>query len=225
MLAIETTSSKPPRLQRPPNPRRRLRPNHWTSKIRIRTLTLMLLTFSRKSINEVPAVESTESTTEGQNSTTDEDTNHVTNNNTHETRPVPMFEALKQPEHIDRWNTHTPEVAAEVADSAALLDLPTPEPEASDELVDDTEAELPLAISDIAEKAAEADIAAEVADTAETLDADEASQIQLELLALMRIDILIERDWIEDRTVVCSPCTGFCRRCCRSRRYCRSPGR
>lgn len=150
----------------------------------------MLLTFSRKSINEVPAVESTESTTEGQNSTTDEDTNHVTNNNTHETRPVPMFEALKQPEHIDRWNTHTPEVAAEVADSAALLDLPTPEPEASDELVDDTEAELPLAISDIAEKAAEADIAAEVADTAETLDADEASQIQLELLALMRIDIL-----------------------------------
>lgn len=135
---------------------------------------LMVLTLTRKHIPEVPAVEPTEPSTEEVNNTANEGTHHATSDDTQEARHVPMVEALRQPEHIDRWNTHTPEVAAEVADSAALLDLPTPEPEASDELVK-TEAEPPSAIADIAEKAAEADIAAEVADTAESLDVDEAS--------------------------------------------------
>lgn len=38
-------------------------------------------------------------------------------------------DALKQSEHIHRWESSTPEIADEVADSAALLDPPTPIPE------------------------------------------------------------------------------------------------
>lgn len=183
----------------------------------------MLLTLARKHMNEIPATEPTESTIEGQNNTTAGGTQH--NNDTHESRPVPAFKALRQLEHIDRWNTHTPEVAAEVADSAALLDLPTPEPEASDDLVGETEAELPSAVADIAEKAAEADIAAEVTDSAETFDVDEASQIQLSCLLPSLLTSYTVQDSIEDRTVVCGSRTEFCRCSCGSSRYCQSSGR
>lgn len=100
-----------------------------------------------------------------------DDTNHVTSADARETQPLSKVEALRQPEHIDRWNTSTPEIAAEVADSAVLLDRMTPEPETLDEAT----AQEPPVTTDIAERAAEADIAAEVADTAETLDVDEAS--------------------------------------------------
>lgn len=104
-----------------------------------------------------------------------DDTHHVTSDDARETQALPTIEALRQPEHIDRWNTSTPEIAAEVADSAVLLDRTTPEPETLDEATARAQAQEPPAVTDIAEKAAEADIAAEVADTAETLDVDEAS--------------------------------------------------
>lgn len=94
--------------------------------------------------------------------------------------PVSKVEALKQSEHIEREMTNTPRIADEVADSAALLDCPTPEPEALAGVNEKVDEELPSIspVADIADKAAEADIAAEVADTAETLDAEEVRQVQ-----------------------------------------------
>lgn len=96
-------------------------------------------------------------------------------------RPLPAskVEALKQSETIEREMTNTPRIADEVADSAALLDHPAPEPEALagvDDKVEDPPSAIPVA--DIADKAAEADIAAEVADTAEALDAEQVGQMQ-----------------------------------------------
>jgi hypothetical protein len=75
---------------------------------------------------------------------------------------IPRLEALKEADRVDRSATSTPEyarTAAEVAESAALVDPPTPLPEPAD-----------AAASDPSQEAA--NTAAEVADTAEDLDND-----------------------------------------------------
>ncbi|KAL1880599.1 hypothetical protein Daus18300_001210 [Diaporthe australafricana] len=75
-------------------------------------------------------------------------------------QPISRLEALKEAEKVDRSGTSTPEyarTAAEVAESAALVDPPTPEPET----IDVTASSPPDEV---------ANTAAEVADTAKDLD-------------------------------------------------------
>lgn len=82
-------------------------------------------------------------------------------------QPVARLEALKEAEKVDRSATSTPEyarTAAEVAESAALVDPPTPQPERED------------AVESAPHQDA-ADTAAEVADTAEDLDTDLVSTL------------------------------------------------
>lgn len=91
-------------------------------------------------------------------------------NTNHVQQPQPIaarLEALKEAEKIDRSATSTPEyarTAAEVAESAALVDPPTPLPETVD-------AAAPASPQEVA------DTAAEVADTAQDLDNDSVSII------------------------------------------------
>lgn len=82
-------------------------------------------------------------------------------------QPVARLEALKEAEKVDRSATSTPEyarTAAEVAESAALVDPPTPQPEREDAV-------------ESAPPQDAADTAAEVADTAEDLDKDLVSTL------------------------------------------------
>lgn len=95
-------------------------------------------------------------------------------NNIGESKPAGRVGELRNPIEIER--AETPEfarVAAEVADSAALLDRSTPEPESSERAIGGTALEAPASahIQEIA------NTAAEVADTAEALDADEVCDI------------------------------------------------
>lgn len=112
-----------------------------------------------------------ESKEDEQNETSTSHTPSVTGDGIQELKTLSTVDILKQSEQIGRQST--PEIAAEVADTAALLDCPTPEPEIPEETSGKIEEEQPATIM---EKAAEADIAAEVADSAEKLDAYEASQ-------------------------------------------------
>lgn len=89
-------------------------------------------------------------------------------------KPLGRVAELRQPDEIER--AETPEfarVAAEVADSAALLDRSTPEPESFEKNAQETAQDTP-ASAHIQEVA---NTAAEVADTAEALDADQVNQV------------------------------------------------
>ncbi|KUI64780.1 Midasin [Cytospora mali] len=104
---------------------------------------------------------------------TDDDTQHDANDQDQKVQPLPRVEALKQSEKADRSGTSTPEyarTAAEVADSAALVDPATPEPEVSNEVA----AEVGYRQMTSTPPQEAADTAADVADTAEALDTDEA---------------------------------------------------
>lgn len=110
-----------------------------------------------------------------QPSATTEDSSHQQDQNTiHQPKPIGRVGELRQPSEIER--SETPEfarVAAEVADSAALLDRSTPEPEASGRATGEAVQDTP-ASAHIQEVA---NTAAEVADTAEALDADEVRNV------------------------------------------------
>lgn len=96
--------------------------------------------------------------------------------NIHQSTTAGRVGELRDNSEIER--AQTPEfarVAAEVADSAALLDRSTPEPEASGTLPEETTQEAP-ASANIQEIA---NTAAEVADTAAALDADEVCSLAL----------------------------------------------
>lgn len=92
-------------------------------------------------------------------------------NTNHVQQPQPIaarLEALKEADKVDRSATSTPEyarTAAEVAESAALVDPPTPLPETVDEVVP-------------AQQQEAAETAAEVADTAKEIDNDLVSKLQ-----------------------------------------------
>lgn len=89
--------------------------------------------------------------------------NHIQQPQPH---PVARLEALRETDKVDRSATSTPEyarTAAEVAESAALVDPPTPLPETVDAVATDPPQEA-------------ANITAEVADTAQNLDKDLAEE-------------------------------------------------
>lgn len=99
---------------------------------------------------------------------------HQEQNTIDESKLAGRVGELRQPGEIER--AETPEfarVAAEVADSAALLDRSTPEPESFEKATGETALEAPASahIQEIA------NTAAEVADTAEALDVDEVCDI------------------------------------------------
>ncbi|POS80163.1 hypothetical protein DHEL01_v201426 [Diaporthe helianthi] len=80
--------------------------------------------------------------------------------------PIARLESLKETEKVDRSETSTPEyarTAAEVAESAALVDPPTPLPEPVDDVASDPSQEA-------------ANTAAEVADSAQNLDKNLAEE-------------------------------------------------
>lgn len=117
---------------------------------------------NRNNFIEAPSAEDTkadEPTQTPKNDDKPSDSNHIQQP---QPQPIARLEALKDAEKVDRSATSTPEyarTAAEVAESAALVDPPTPQPEAAD-----------AAASDPPQEAA--NTAAEVADTAEELDKD-----------------------------------------------------
>lgn len=103
-------------------------------------------------------------------------TNHV-----HQPKPVARLEVLKEADKVDRSATSTPEyarTAAEVAESAALLDPPTPQPETVDEVASAPPQEAADTAAETAADTATAETAAEVADTAKDLDNDLVSILQ-----------------------------------------------
>ncbi|KUI59545.1 Midasin [Cytospora mali] len=104
---------------------------------------------------------------------TEDDTQHDANDQDQKVQPLPRVEALKQSEKVHQSGTSTPEyarTAAEVADSAALVDPATPEPEVSNEVA----AEVGYRQMTSTPPQEAADTAAEVADTAKALDTNEA---------------------------------------------------
>lgn len=122
---------------------------------------------NRNNFIEAPSAEETkpvEPTQDTKNDGEPSNTNHVL-------QPQPVaarLEALREAEKVDRSATSTPEyarTAAEVAESAALVDPPTPLPETVD-----------AAASASPQEAA--DTAAEVADTAQDLENDSVSILQ-----------------------------------------------
>lgn len=121
---------------------------------------------NRNNFIEAPSAEETKPEEPVQATKNDDDvssTNHIQH-----PQPVARIEALKDADKIDRSGTSTPEyarTAAEVAESAALVDPPTPRPETVDAAASDPTQET-------------ADTAAEVADTAEVLDKDWVSNFQ-----------------------------------------------
>lgn len=129
---------------------------------------------NRNNFIEAPSAEETkpvEPTQDTKNDGEPSNTNHVL-------QPQPVaarLEALREAEKVDRSATSTPEyarTAAEVAESAALVDPPTPLPETVD-------AAASASPQEAADTAAEvADTAAEVADTAQDLENDSVSILQ-----------------------------------------------
>lgn len=123
---------------------------------------------NRNNFIEAPSAEETKSEEPIQSINKDDDvpsTNHVQQP---QPQPIARLEALKEAEKIDRSATSTPEyarTAAEVAESAALVDPPTPQPEAADAVASDPPEEA-------------ANTAAEVADTAQALDKDLVSNLR-----------------------------------------------
>ncbi|KAK2605133.1 hypothetical protein N8I77_007999 [Diaporthe amygdali] len=120
---------------------------------------------NRNNLIEAPSAEETnlEEPVQATEETEESGTNHIQH-----PQPVARLEALKAAEKVDRSGTSTPEyarTAAEVAESAALVDPPTPEPETID-------ATAPAAAQEAA------NTAAEVADTAKDLDNDLVSDLQ-----------------------------------------------
>lgn len=116
---------------------------------------------NRNNFIEAPSAEETKPEEPTQPTKNDDElsnTNHVQ-------QPQPIaarLEALKEADKVDRSATSTPEyarTAAEVAESAALVDPPTPQPETVDAVASASQQEA-------------AETAAEVADTAEELDND-----------------------------------------------------
>lgn len=102
---------------------------------------------------------------------TNHDDDVSSSNHVQQPQPLPIarLEALKETEKVDRSAASTPEyarTAAEVAESAALVDPPTPLPEAVDAVASDPPQEV-------------ANTAAEVADTAQNLDKNLVSIPQL----------------------------------------------
>lgn len=109
-----------------------------------------------------------------QDDTTGENSHYDANNLVQQMQPDPRVEALKLSDKVDRSATSTPEyarTAAEVADSAALVDPATPEPEVSDEVAGEVGYRQ---MTSTPPKEA-ANTAAEVADAAKILDTDEVS--------------------------------------------------
>lgn len=153
--------------------------------------------------------EPVESKTDERNHDSIEDTLPLTSAGTQQLQPLSAVETLKHSEQIGRQST--PEIAAEVADTAALLDCPTPEPEASDETAGKLEEEQPATIL---ERAAEADIAAEVADSAEKLDADEASQYRSIKTSFVNLTFFLARGTVGDGAVTRGSCSRHSRGSC-----------
>ncbi|KAI7787941.1 hypothetical protein LA080_013246 [Diaporthe eres] len=123
---------------------------------------------NRNNFIEAPSAEETKPEEPAQATKNDDElssTNHV-----HQPKPIARLEALKEADKVDRSATSTPEyarTAAEVAESAALLDPPTPQPET----VDAVASAAPQEAADTV-----AETAAEVADTAKDLDNDLAEE-------------------------------------------------
>lgn len=121
---------------------------------------------NRNNFIEAPSAEEAKPEEPTQPTNNDEEvssTNHVQQP---QPQPIARLEVLKEAEKVDRSATSTPEyarTAAEVAESAALVDPPTPQPEAADTVASDASQEA-------------ANTAAEVADTAEDLDKDLAEE-------------------------------------------------
>ncbi|KKY35961.1 putative pt repeat family protein [Diaporthe ampelina] len=119
---------------------------------------------NRNNFIEAPSAEESKPDEPVQATKIDDDlssTNHIQH-----PQPAGRIEALKEADKVDRSGTSTPEyarTAAEVAESAALVDPPTSQPETVDAVASTPPQET-------------ADTAAEVADTAQDLDKDLAEE-------------------------------------------------